>query len=178
MPAASSTRRCGSTRSSSTRCGLLQPTGGPRTRRRTGANLAFRNLTRANMVKLATGQQMVDVPEGQGPHVTQLTNAQIRDGNGGADARRPHARSATRFRRTRRSGSTCSARPSSTAASSRRRRPHRRRDVPPRDEGSDVLDRARPGIPPQSRPEQHDLPDGRPPALRLRRQAALLNPNG
>ena len=30
-------------------------------------NLAFRNLLRANMVKLATGQQMVDVPPEQGP---------------------------------------------------------------------------------------------------------------
>lgn len=47
-------------------------------------NLAFRNLTRANMVKLASGQQMVTKMKGLGIPVTALTRAQIINGNGGA----------------------------------------------------------------------------------------------
>ncbi len=42
-------------------------------------NLAFRNLTRANMVSLASGQQMAKFLK-----VQPLTEEQIRDGNGGA----------------------------------------------------------------------------------------------
>jgi hypothetical protein len=49
------------------------------------ANLAFRNLTRARMVRLATGQQMATFLKGKGVTLTKLTNAQIRDGNNGAD---------------------------------------------------------------------------------------------
>jgi len=48
------------------------------------ANLAFRNLTRAFMVKLATGQQMAAFVNQKGGNITKLTNAQIRDGNNGA----------------------------------------------------------------------------------------------
>ena len=48
-------------------------------------NLAFRNLTRAKMVKLATGQQMATFLKNKGVNVTKLTKAQIRNGNGGAD---------------------------------------------------------------------------------------------
>jgi hypothetical protein len=48
------------------------------------ANLAFRNLARAKMVKLATGQGMVQKLQSKGVSVTPLTKAQIRDGNGGA----------------------------------------------------------------------------------------------
>lgn len=48
-------------------------------------NLAFRNLLRANMVKLATGQQMVTFLKNKGVTLTKLTNAQIRNGNNGAD---------------------------------------------------------------------------------------------
>ena len=47
-------------------------------------NLAFRNLLRANMVKLATGQQMATFLRGKGVPTQTLTRAQIRDGNGGA----------------------------------------------------------------------------------------------
>jgi hypothetical protein len=47
-------------------------------------NLAFRNLTRARMVKLATGQQFVTFLKQKGATLTKLTNAQIRDGSGGA----------------------------------------------------------------------------------------------
>ena len=49
------------------------------------ANLAFRNLTRANMVRLATGQQMVTFLKNKGISITKLTKAQIRDGAGGAE---------------------------------------------------------------------------------------------
>ncbi len=48
-------------------------------------NLAFRNLTRAKMVKLATGQQMATFLKNKGVNLTKLTKAQIRDGNNGAD---------------------------------------------------------------------------------------------
>ncbi len=47
-------------------------------------NLAFRNLTRANMVKLASGQQMVAKLRSAGVRVTPLTRAQILNGKNGA----------------------------------------------------------------------------------------------
>jgi Animal haem peroxidase len=47
-------------------------------------NLAFRNLTRARMVKLATGQQMLRFLKSKGVVMSGLSKAQIRDGNGGA----------------------------------------------------------------------------------------------
>ena len=47
------------------------------------ANLAFRNLTRAKMVTLATGQQMAAFLKNKGVTVTRLTRAQIRDGRNG-----------------------------------------------------------------------------------------------
>jgi hypothetical protein len=49
------------------------------------ANLAFRNLARAGMVTLATGQQMATFLKNRGVTLTKLTAAQIRDGRGGAD---------------------------------------------------------------------------------------------
>jgi hypothetical protein len=48
------------------------------------ANLAFRNLARARMVRLATGQKMVTFLKGKGVTVTALTKAQIRNGDDGA----------------------------------------------------------------------------------------------
>ena len=48
-------------------------------------NLAFRNLVRARMVKLATGQQMANFLKNKGVNLTKLTKAQIRNGNNGAD---------------------------------------------------------------------------------------------
>jgi hypothetical protein len=53
-------------------------------RDRVKANLAFRNLERAKMVRLATGQGMADFMVSKGVAVTKLTKAQIRDGDGGA----------------------------------------------------------------------------------------------
>jgi hypothetical protein len=48
-------------------------------------NLAFRNLLRANMVKLATGQQIVTFLKNKGVTLTKLTSTQVRDGNNGVD---------------------------------------------------------------------------------------------
>ena len=48
-------------------------------------NLAARNLARARMVRLATGQQMATFLAGKGVTLTKLTKAQIRDGNNGAE---------------------------------------------------------------------------------------------
>jgi heme peroxidase len=48
------------------------------------ANLAFRNLTRAKMVNLATGQQMATFLKSKGVTLTRLTHAQVRDGKNGA----------------------------------------------------------------------------------------------
>ena len=47
-------------------------------------NLAFRNLVRGNMVKLASGQQMAKKLKDLGVTLTPLTKAQIIDGAGGA----------------------------------------------------------------------------------------------
>jgi Animal haem peroxidase len=47
-------------------------------------NLAFRNLSRARMVRLATGQQMAAFLRAKGVSVTTLTRAQLREGNDGA----------------------------------------------------------------------------------------------
>jgi hypothetical protein len=49
------------------------------------ANLASRNLARARMVRLATGQQMAAFLTSKGVALTKLTRAQIRDGNNGAE---------------------------------------------------------------------------------------------
>lgn len=49
------------------------------------ASLAFRNLTRAAMVKLATGQQMVELLKSKGVRVRALTRSQILNGKNGAD---------------------------------------------------------------------------------------------
>ena len=48
------------------------------------ATLAFRNLTRAGMVSLATGQQMATFLRSRGVAVTTLTKAEIREGSRGA----------------------------------------------------------------------------------------------
>ena len=47
-------------------------------------NLAFRNLTRGSMVKLASGQQMVTRLQAAGVHLEPLTRSQILQGSGGA----------------------------------------------------------------------------------------------
>jgi Animal haem peroxidase len=48
------------------------------------ANLAFRNLTRAKMVKLATGQKMLAFLKSKGIGMRGLTQAEIRNGDNGA----------------------------------------------------------------------------------------------
>src|SRR5262249_48911448 len=47
-------------------------------------NLAFRNLTRARMVTLATGQQMATFLKSKGVTITKLTAPQVRTGSNGA----------------------------------------------------------------------------------------------
>jgi Animal haem peroxidase len=46
-------------------------------------NLAFRNLTRARMVRLATGQQMAAFMKSRGVNFPRLSKAQVRDGKNG-----------------------------------------------------------------------------------------------
>jgi hypothetical protein len=59
-------------------------------------DLAFRNLTRAKMLKLATGQQMATFLTKRGVALTKLTKAEIRAGKNGAvlDALTPQQRDA------------------------------------------------------------------------------------
>jgi hypothetical protein len=47
-------------------------------------NLAFRNLTRARMLELATGQQMAALARSKGLNIATLTGPQIRNGRDGA----------------------------------------------------------------------------------------------
>jgi hypothetical protein len=47
-------------------------------------NLAFRNLARAKMVNLATGQQMATFLRNKGVTLTRLTDSQVRNGSNGA----------------------------------------------------------------------------------------------
>jgi hypothetical protein len=61
------------------------------------ANLAFRNLARAGMVRLATGQGMVTFLNTKGVAVTALTPDQIRDGDNGADLSHLTAAQVTTF---------------------------------------------------------------------------------
>jgi heme peroxidase len=80
-------------------------------------NLAVRNMTRAKMVRLATGQQMVTFLKNRGVALTKLTRAQVRHGKTAptsSDSLRPNAPS---FLTTHLSGSTSCARPSSTEGS-------------------------------------------------------------
>ena len=109
------------------------------------ANLAFRNLTRAKMVKLATGQQMAAHLRSKGVPVTTLTKAQIRNGDDGAklDALRPP--SATGVARQHAAVVLHPARGrAQRRQAARRRRADRRRDVPPRDGGQRALDQLTP----------------------------------
>jgi hypothetical protein len=48
------------------------------------ANLAFRNLTRAKMVKLTTGQKAVAFLKSKGVNVNAVAKGKLRDGDGGA----------------------------------------------------------------------------------------------
>jgi hypothetical protein len=53
-------------------------------KRQLEANLAFRNLARPKMARLATGQQMVQLLKSKGVSVKALTKPQLRNGEGGA----------------------------------------------------------------------------------------------
>jgi hypothetical protein len=58
--------------------------GGDESASLTRRNLAFRNLARANLVRLASGQQMVTRLKSKGVNVTALTRSEILNGSGGA----------------------------------------------------------------------------------------------
>ena len=110
-------------------------------------DLAFRNLRRAQMVRLATGQQMATFLKRKGVTLTKLTRAQIRDGKNGAklDGLTPGQRDGAADQHP-----AVVLRPARGRAqqrqAQRRRRADRGRDVPPRDGGQHVLDRPRPGV--------------------------------
>ena len=125
-------------------------------------NLAFRNLLRANMVKLATGQQMVTFLKSKGVTLTKLTNAQIRDGNNGANLAALNTAQRNALLTNTPLWFYILREAELNQASWRRRCPDRRGDVSPRDRGQHLLDRPRHGVPSQPRPEQHHLPHGRP----------------
>ena len=116
------------------------------------ANLAFRNLTRAKMVKLATGQKAVDRLKAKGVSVSLLGKAKLRDGDGGASLAGLTA--AQRDEGARRHPAVV-LRPARGRAQRRppegRGRADRRGDDPPRHGGQPLLDRARPGVAPDAR---------------------------
>ena len=133
------------------------------------ANLAFRNLARAKMVKLATGQKMVAFMKSKGVSVTALTKPQIRNGNGGAtlDALTPAqrdglAKNTPLWFYVLREAELNDGRLKGVGARIVAETFHRAM------EGSTALDRARPGVAPDVRARQHDVPDGRPAPVRLR----------
>ncbi len=140
-------------------------------------NLAFRNLTRAKMVKLATGQQMATFLKNKGVNVTKLTKTQLRDGKNGADLEPAHAIAAR---------GVPEGHPAVVLHPARGRvqqrpaegggRADRRRDLPPRDGGEHPLDRPRPRVQAHARAEPEHVPDGRPAAVRLRGEEDAAGP--
>ena len=140
-------------------------------------NLAFRNLLRANMVKLATGQQMVTFLRGKGVTLTKLTAAQIRNGNGGASLAGLNADAANRARDEH---PALVLHPPRGGVQQRQARAcrlaHRGGDVPPRDRRKHLLDRQGRRLPALARPEQHHLQDGRPAPLRQQRRPEPAQP--
>ena len=111
--------------------------------------------------------------------MTKLTKAQIRDGKNGAelDGLTPAQREAV-LKNTPlwfyvlREAELNGGRLKGVGARDRRR------DLPPRDGGQHALDRARPRVAPDARPQQHDLPHGRPAAVRLRGQEGAAGAAG
>ena len=107
------------------------------------ANLAFRNLTRAGMLKLASGQQMAAFLRSKGVAVTTLTKAQIRDGLKRGVPRRADAAAADDVPGGHPAVVLRAARGrAQRRPAHRRRRADRRGDVPPGDGGQHPLDRA------------------------------------
>ena len=140
-------------------------------------NLAFRNLTRGAMVKLASGQQMATKLKNLGVNVTPLTKAADHRGQRRRGARPPDGGGEGRPRGQHAAVVLHPARGrAEQRPAARRRRPDRRRDVPPGDGGQQVLDRARPDVAPDAGSQRHDLRDDRPDLLRLRRQEGRDQP--
>ena len=141
-------------------------------------NLAFRNLTRAKMVTLATGQQMVTFLKNKGVTLDKLTNAADPRRERRRDPRRAHR---TAARRADREHAVVVLHPArgrvEPGQAERCRRSDRRRDVPSGDGGQPDVDRPRPDVAPDPRPGRLDLPDGRPAAVRVRRERSLCSPH-
>ena len=135
-------------------------------------NLAFRNLARGNLVRLASGQQMVTRLKSKGVNVTPLTRAQILNGSGGAKL--DHLTAAEKNAVAEQDAAVV-LHPARGRAEQRPaqggRCAHRRRDLPPRDGGQQVLDRARHRLPADPGPAQGHVRDDRPAALHLRHQS-------
>ena len=142
-------------------------------------NLAFRNLTRARMVKLATGQQMATFLKNKGVNLTKLTKAQIRDGNGGADL---SGLTQTQRQAVLRDTPAVALRPARGGAEQRpaqgRGRAHRGRDVPPGDRGQHALDRARHGLRAELGPNSSTFRMVDLLLFAFEGKKTLLNPNG
>ena len=147
------------------------------------ANLAFRNLERASMMRLATGQGMVKKLQNKGVAVTALTDAQIRNGSGGASiADLTNAEEATFLDRTplwfyilreaELNGGKLAGVGARIVAETH----------PPRDRGQPHVDPPRHGLQAEVRARRHHVRHARPPLLRLRGQeeparAAGLRPS-
>ena len=134
-------------------------------------NLAFRNLLRANMVKLATGQQMVTFMRSKGVTVNKLTKAQIKNGNGGASLaaltttqRNALLDNTPLWFYILREAEFHQGKLHAVGARIAAETFHRAI------EGQSVLDRPRHELPSGARPEQHDVPHGRPLELRVQRR--------
>ena len=135
------------------------------------ANLAFRNLTRAKMVRLATGQQMVAHLKSHGVPVTAADQEPDPEGHRRRRPQRSQPHSARRAGQEHPAVVLRAARGRGPRWPTQgRRSPHRRRDPAPRDGRKHVLHRPGPHLAAQPRAEQHHLPDGRSAAVRLRRE--------
>ena len=127
-------------------------------------NLAFRNLVRANMVSLASGQEMAEFLGLDALKPEEILDRFRRRGAGRADRRgevglrQPYAAVVLHPARGR-----AAQRPAD-----RGRRPPGRRGVPPGHGGQPDLDRAGPGLAAELRSGRRDVPDGRPVAVRVR----------
>ena len=114
------------------------------------ANLAFRNLTRARMLRLATGQQMAALMRSRGVAVTTLSAAQILNGKRGAKLGGPGGLTAAqRTALVARHAALVLHPPRGRAeqrAAARGGRAAGGRDLPPLDRGQPDLDHAGPHL--------------------------------
>ena len=133
--------------------------------------LAFRNLTRSAMVKLASGQQMVTKLQGLGAGGAPDPS---RDHQGRRRRRRqprtPHPYGEERINRSHAAVVLHPARGGAEPwPATRGGGAHHRRDVPPVNGGQQVLTAPRPVVATGAGPQRHHVRDDRPHLFRLRR---------